>query len=175
MEANGVKHEEMKDKIKKEYIRRVRNKLKSKLNGGNIISAVNSRAVSIVRCGAGIINWTKMELEELDRRTKKLMTMYGAHHPKTDVDRPYLQRCERGRGLLGLEDYVQVEVHSLEKYLSTLKEKTLKEVSRSRIIENNKYGKSKKEIHRKHREKYERKPLQGQFIKVTEEVRSKRS
>ena len=62
-----------------------------------------------------------MELEELDRRTRKLMTVYGAHHPKADVDRPYLQRCERGRGLLGLEDCVQVEVHSLEKYLSTSK------------------------------------------------------
>ena len=33
LEADGVKHEEMKDQIKKEYIRRVRNILKSKLNG----------------------------------------------------------------------------------------------------------------------------------------------
>ena len=106
-----------------------------------------------MRYGAGIISWTKTELEELDRRTRKLMTMYGAHHSKADVDRLYLQRCEGTRGLLGLEDCVQVEVHSLEKYLSTSKEKILKEVSRSRIIENNKYG---------------------QFIKATEEVRSKR-
>ena len=147
LEADSVKHEEMKDQIKKEYIRRVRNILKSKLNGGNIILAINSRAVSIVRYGAGIISWTKMELEELDRRTRKLMTMYGAHHPKADVDRLYLQRCEGGRGLLGLEDCVQVEVHSLEKYLSTSKEKILKEVSRSRIIENNKCGRSKEEVH----------------------------
>ena len=56
LEADGVKHEEMKDQIKKEYIRRVRNILKSKLNGGNIILAINSRAVSIVRYGAGIIS-----------------------------------------------------------------------------------------------------------------------
>ena len=147
---------------------------KSKLNGGNIISAINSRAVSIVRYGAGIISWTKMELEELDRRTRKLMTMYGAHHPKANVGRMYLQRCEGGRGLLGLEDCVQVEVHSLEKYLSTSKEKILKEVSRSRIIENNKYGRGKEEIYKEQREKYEGKPLHGQFGKATEEVRSKR-
>ena len=148
---------------------------KSKLNGGNIISAINSRAVSIVRYGAGIISWTKMELEELDRRTRKLMTMYGAHHPKADVDRLYLQRCEGGRGLLGLEDCVQVEVHSLEKYLSTSKEKILKEVSRSRIIENNKCGRSKEEVLKEHQEKYEGKLLHGQFRKATQEVRSKRS
>ena len=84
----------MKNQIKKKYIIRVRNKLKSKLNGGNIISPINSRAVSIVRYGAGIISLTKMELEELDWKTKRLKTMYGVHHPKPDVERLYLQRCE---------------------------------------------------------------------------------
>ena len=85
------------------------------------------------------------------------------------------QRYEGGRGLIGLEDCVQVEVHSLEKYLSTQKEKILKEVSRSRIIENDKYRRSKEEINKDHREKYEGKPLHGQFRKATEKVRSKRS
>ena len=106
LETDGVKHEEMKDQIKKEYIRKVRNILKSKLNGGNIVSNINSKAVSIVRYGAGVISWTKMELEELDRRTRKLMAMYRAHHPKADVNRLYLQRCKGERGLLGLEDCV---------------------------------------------------------------------
>ena len=112
--------------------------------------SVQEQSVSIVRYGAGIISWTKMELEELGRRTRKLMTMYGTHHPKADVDRLYLQRYEAGRGLLGLEFCVQVEVHNLEKYLITSKEKILKEVSRSRIIENNKYGRSKEKIHKEH-------------------------
>ena len=57
-----------------------------------------------------------------------------------------------------------VEVHSLEKYLSTSKEKILQEVSRSRIIQNNKYRRSKEQIHKEHREKYEGKPIHGQFI-----------
>ena len=65
MEADGVKHEGKKDQTKKEYIRRVRNILKSKSNKRNIISANYSRAVSIVRYGARIISWTNAELEEL--------------------------------------------------------------------------------------------------------------
>ena len=146
MKVNGVKHEETKCQIKKEYIRRVRNVLKSKLNRENIILAINARAVSIVRYGAGIISWTRMELKELDRKTRKLMTIYGAQHPKADVDRLYLWRCEEGRDLTGLEDCVQVEAHSIDKYPSTSKEKILKEVSHSRIIENNKYGRTKEEI-----------------------------
>ena len=55
LEVDGIKHDEMKEQLKKKYIRRVRNVLKSKLNRGNIISAINSRVVSIVRYGAGII------------------------------------------------------------------------------------------------------------------------
>ena len=87
-----------------------------------------------------------MELEERDRRTRKLMTMYGAHHPKADVDRLYLQKFDGGGGLQGLEDCVRVEVNTLEKYLSTSKGKILKEVSRSRITETNNYGRSIEEI-----------------------------
>ena len=52
LEADDIKHVEMKEKIQKEYFRRVRKILKSKLNGGNTIKAINSRAVSVVRYGA---------------------------------------------------------------------------------------------------------------------------
>ena len=66
----------------------------------------------------------------------------------------WIQKCmkvfERGTDLVGLEDCVQVEVHSLKKYLSISNEKILKEVSRSKITENNKYGRSKEEIHKEH-------------------------
>ena len=89
LEADSVTHEEMKDQIKKEYIRGVRNILKSKLNGENVILVINSRAVSIVRYEVGIISWIKMELEEPDRITRMLMTIYEVHHPKADVDRLY--------------------------------------------------------------------------------------
>ena len=42
-------HTEMKDKIQKEYYRRVRQLTSSKLNGGNTIRAINSWAVYLVR------------------------------------------------------------------------------------------------------------------------------
>ena len=35
-----------------------------------------------------------MALEELNRKTKRLETMYGAQDPKADVDRLYLRRYE---------------------------------------------------------------------------------
>ena len=119
LEADDMKHDEMKDQIRKEYVRRIRKILKSKLNVGNIISAINSRAFAVARYGGGIIRWTKRELEELDRKTRKLLTMYGAHHPTADVDRLYMKKADGGRGLTVVEDCVRMEVDSLEKYLST--------------------------------------------------------
>ena len=40
--------------------------LKSKLNVGNIINAINIWAVATVRYEAGIINWNKGELDKID-------------------------------------------------------------------------------------------------------------
>ena len=67
LEVEGIKHLEMKELVRKEYFSRVKKILKSKLNGGNTIKAINSRAVSIIRYGAGIVDWTKEELQEMDR------------------------------------------------------------------------------------------------------------
>ena len=73
--------------------------LKSKLNAGNIIRAINSRAVSIIKYGAGIIKWTKKELKEMNRKTRKLHIIYRYFHPRDDVDRLYWKRTEGERGL----------------------------------------------------------------------------
>ena len=48
---------------------------------------------------AGVINWTKAELERIDRKTRKQMTIYGMLHPRADVQRFYLPRGQGGRGL----------------------------------------------------------------------------
>ena len=68
LEADDVKHNDMKQSISKEYLRRIRKILKSKLNGGNNVSAINSRAVSLVRYGEGIIRWSKDELRALNKQ-----------------------------------------------------------------------------------------------------------
>ena len=48
LETNDIMHTGMKNKIQKEYYRRVRQLTSSKLNGGNTIRSINSRAVSLV-------------------------------------------------------------------------------------------------------------------------------
>ena len=81
IQSDKVKSKEMKGILRKEYFRRMRKILKSRLNARNSIHAINSRAVSIIRYGAGIIEWTKSELGDMDRKTRKMLTMYRAMHP----------------------------------------------------------------------------------------------
>ena len=82
----------MKRKIRCEYFRRLKRVLKSKLNGKNVIIAANMWAVSVLRYGAGLINWNKLELDDMDRKTRKQMTIFGMLHPRADVDCLYLPR-----------------------------------------------------------------------------------
>ena len=103
------------------------------------------------------------------------MSMYGVQHPKADVERLYLKRCDGGRGLIGVEDCVQAEVNSLGKYLRASEEKMLKEVNLSSTLEKQKHGKSKEDIQKKHQEEYESKALHGQFQKAIEKVKGNKS
>ena len=90
--------------VSKEYIRRLRKVLKSKLNGGNLFHGVKTWAVSLLRYSAAFVSWRKSELQAIDRKTRKLFTIYGALHPKSDVDRLYIP-CVK-LAIRGLEVYV---------------------------------------------------------------------
>ena len=50
-----------------------------------------------------IVIWHQEELQKLDQKTRKLLTIHGQHHPKADVDRLYVLRKQGGRGLMQLE------------------------------------------------------------------------
>ena len=67
----------------------------------------------------------------MDRQTRKFLTIYGAFHPKSNVNRLYLKRKLGGRGLISIRDCVDGEVRNLHQYLSTSEEDLLKFVSDS--------------------------------------------
>ena len=61
---------------------------------------INTWAVGVIRYSAGIIDWTIQDIKRLDIKTQKIMTKNGALHPRSNVGSLYLNRYERGRGLL---------------------------------------------------------------------------
>ena len=65
----------MKLNVLKEYIRGLKNVLKSKLHGGNLVRGVNTWAISLLRSSAAFVGWRKNELQAM-----KLFTICGALH-----------------------------------------------------------------------------------------------
>ena len=98
LEAVTIKQVEMKDKIRKEYIR-TRKQLEPKFSSRNFIKGMNTWAVPIIKYSVPFRKWTRNEFKQMNQRTRKLMNLHKALHPGDDVDGLYVQRKEGGRGL----------------------------------------------------------------------------
>jgi len=144
--------------------------LKSKLNSLNQIQAINSFAVPVIRYTAGIIDWTLQECAELDRITRKQMTLYKALHPRADVDRLYVNRKKGGRGLLSISDVVKMEKFSLSRYVSKSNEMIMKKVRDNLFHNTNCEVVDRSTVISKHVELWRNKALHGQWPKLMEEL-----
>jgi hypothetical protein len=127
-ECDGVQHGKMKDKIRKEYYRRVRLVTRSELNSSNQIQAINSLAIPVVTYSFNILNWQLSELEKMDTKTRKILTLEKAHHPRSDVNRLYLSRAAGGRGLLQIVTSYKTSTIGLSEYLKRTDDSLLKPV-----------------------------------------------
>ena len=109
----------MKKRVRREYELRVNKILKTALDGRKTIQAINTWAMPVIRYGAGIIKWPKLELLDIDRKTRKRLTAAGAHHPQADVDRLYCDRKAGGRGLMSVEECVRREENALAVFVES--------------------------------------------------------
>ena len=78
--------------------------------------------VPVIRYSAGIVDWKNSELHNMDRRIRKVLNMYQALHPRSNVGRLYLPCSEGGKGLLSLKECVNAEKRSLGQYLKMNKD-----------------------------------------------------
>ena len=98
-------------------MRRLRLVLGTELSSKNEIQAIGSLAVPVLRYSFGIVNWHQEELQKLDRKARKLLTIHVQHQPKADVDHLYVPRNQGGRGLMQLEAAYAVEITKLMDYV----------------------------------------------------------
>ena len=123
----------------------------------------------MIRYTAGIVDWTIAELEDLDRKTRKLMTAHRTLHPQSDIDRLYLPRRIGGRGLLQIRQTVEEEIRNLSEYISSSTESALKEVITEGLltVEDTKKEYKRKEM-RNRQERWQNKALHGQYLNDTD-------
>lgn len=109
----------MKDKIQKEYYRRVRFILKSELNASTRAEATYIMAVPVVTYSFNFTNWKLSQIKKLDTKTRKLLTMGKMPHPRSNVERLYLPRAGSRRGLIHVELFYKTTTIGLAVYLSS--------------------------------------------------------
>ena len=104
----------------KEYFRRVRKIWSSELFSNNKTIAHNIFSIPIITPTIGILNWTKDELEQIDIKTRKLLTSSGSFYINSDIDRLYTHRNKGGRGLNCLVDIYISRTVSINHHLKEI-------------------------------------------------------
>ena len=125
-EGSEIKQAMMKEKLRKEFIRRVRIIMKTELNSKNRINAINTIAVPVISYSFDIIKWNLDEIKRIDTKIRKQLTCHRMHHPKSNTDRLYLQRNNGGRGLIHLETFYKSSTIGLFHYLSNTEDWVVK-------------------------------------------------
>ena len=77
-------------KKKKESHRRMRKLLKTKLHRKNLIKRIDTFAILLVKYLGPFSKWMREEIPKMKQKTRKLMMMHKALHPRNDVDRLYV-------------------------------------------------------------------------------------
>ena len=160
LEADTTKQVEMKTKIQKDYLRRTRKLLETKLNSRNLIKGINTWAVTLVRYSRPFLKWTRDEVRQMDKRTRKLMTIHKSLHPRDDVDRLYVPRKEGRTGLASIEDSVDTSIQRLKDYIEKHERRLIT------IIKNNTGNTIDKRMLKIRKQKWEEKQLHGRFKRL---------
>ena len=106
-----------KEKVIKEYKRRVHKIWTSELYSGNKITAHNTYAVPLVMPTIGILNWTRNEIEDRDKATRWIMCYTGNLHMRSDINRIHVPRIQGGRGLASIEDTFTCRIVALANHI----------------------------------------------------------
>jgi len=77
---------------------------------------MGSLAVPALRYTFGIVNWHQEELQKLDRKMRKMVTIQVQHYPKADEDPLYVRRKQGRWCLMQLEEAYTVESTKLVEY-----------------------------------------------------------
>ena len=122
---------------------------------------------------AALVSWRKYELLVIDRKTRKLFTIYGALHPQSDVDRFHMPRKKGRRGLISIEDCVELAIRCLEVYVHGSEERLIQAARGDKMDGLEAASVLKRSKKEKRSEDWEEKILHGsQYLRQTKQLRS---
>lgn len=116
LQTNKVEHQKIKEVLTKEFEKRLRNTLKSRLNSNNLTKAINSYAIPVLQYSFGIVKWSHTDLEGINRKIRTELTKFRKHHPRSSIERVTLPRDKGGRGIIDVVQACQSQIDTLRSY-----------------------------------------------------------
>lgn len=127
-ETGKIEHSNIKDKVIKEYFKRIKKLLNTHLNSRYLFKGINSYAIPVLLYTFGIINYKKSDLNKIDVKTRKLLTIKKAHQHKAEVNRLYLPITQGGRGLINVEYMYKAQIIKFKQYLKMENDNLIKAI-----------------------------------------------
>lgn len=115
-QARQIEHTKIKSHLKTEYINRVHSLCKKKINSRNLFKSINTFAIPILTYSFGVIKWSKTELQNIQIKTRTILTQYRYHHPKSAIERITLPRKDGGRGLIDISILHKKQIFKLKQF-----------------------------------------------------------
>ena len=106
----------------------------------------------------------------MDRKARKIITIYGGLHPRLNVERLYLSRSDGSRGLVNKEDCVNDKRENLTRYALGSSEKLIitatAELKLKKVIN----VQNRQERRKQCLTEWKEKDLHGQFLRKQKEL-----
>ncbi|XP_068205180.1 uncharacterized protein T26G10.4-like [Palaemon carinicauda] len=126
---NCIKHKKMREKIKKEYLSRLKKICKSELSPKHKITAINQLAMPKVTYSFGIADWPQGEIDRIDDKTRQILTLHKVTYRNQCMDRIYLPRREGGLGITETNQAYRAAIVSIGQYLKYPENEYIKKVA----------------------------------------------
>lgn len=87
-----------------------------------------------MRNGVGILIWNKNELQEVDRKTRKIMAISKELHPRSDVTKYLSQERKVEEVLICCENCVKGEENNPSWYIKNSTDVLLRKIGKASIV-----------------------------------------
>ncbi|EQB60357.1 hypothetical protein NAPIS_ORF02072 [Vairimorpha apis BRL 01] len=125
-------------KVKTEILRRVESLCMTKLNGVNMIRAINEHAISVINYHVGLLKLEPEEYKKLDFEIRQVLIKHHIHLQPACKERLYLPRSEMGRGLACVEHRSENMLLNMYNSLSAARNSSLRRAAILKVEEDNK-------------------------------------
>ena len=127
-ENSSIEQELMREKLEKDYLMRVKKVCKTELTPKNKITAINQLAIPVLTYGFGIIDWPQYKIDQLDIKTRKILSRNKVIYRNQCHDRIYLPRRMGGLGLTEVNQSHRSTIVSLGQYLISSSDPLLRQI-----------------------------------------------